>query len=281
MNSAYKKLEIMYNSIKEKLPFAPEVALILGSGLGDFADRIEEPVIIPYSDIDGFPRSTVAGHKGQYVIGRLNGVKVVCMQGRVHYYEGYDMQTVVTPLRLMKMMGAKIVLLTNAAGGISPAFKRGDLMGIYDHITSFVPSPLIGENIDEFGPRFPDMSEVYSSELRQIMKLAALKNDVILKEGVYIQVSGPNYETPYEIKMYKKLGADAVGMSTACEAMAAKHAGMEVCGVSCITNLASGISQRPLSHEEVQQTADLISERFARLILVFLNLLKETNKVIG
>ena len=256
--------------INKNLVTKPEIAIILGSGLGGFAECIEDKEIIEYKDIPGFPVSTVSGHEGRFIIGKLYGKNVVAMQGRVHYYEGYSMDMVVLPVRLMKLMGAKKLLLTNAAGGINDNFEPGTLMAINDHITSFVPSPLIGKNPDSLGVRFPDMSKVYDRELLSVLHDTAKELDIDLKDGVYLQTTGPNYETPAEIKMYKTLGADAVGMSTACEAMVAMHMGMRIAGISCITNLAAGISKTALNHEEVKATADMISDKFTRLVKEFI-----------
>ena len=262
----YKKLMTCLASVRAKTDFQPEVALILGSGLGDYADGIRIVDTIDYTEIEGFPVSTVTGHKGRFVFGYVGEVPVVIMQGRVHYYEGYPMSEVVLPTRLMGMLGAKKLLLTNAAGGVNEAYEPGDFMLITDHITTAVPSPLIGPNIDELGTRFPDMSEVYSVRLRNIVKECAGTCGINLREGVYVQFTGPNYETPAEIRMARTWGGDAVGMSTACEAMAARHMGMEVCGISCITNMAAGISTKALDHKEVQETADRVSKLFKELV---------------
>lgn len=264
--SMYKRLEDCLRQIREKTSFVPQLALVLGSGLGGFAKEIEVECTIDYKDIDGFPVSTVTGHEGRFIFGRLGGVNVVCMQGRVHYYEGYPIGEVVMPIRLMKLMGAQILMLTNASGGINPDFKAGDLMLITDHISLFAPNPLVGQNIDELGTRFPDMSDIYSSQLRDIIKKTAQDNAIDLKEGVYVQLTGPSYESPAEIRMLGRMGADAVGMSTACEAIAANHAGMKVCAISCISNLAAGISKQPLTHKEVQETADRTAAVFTRLV---------------
>ncbi len=266
MNADYEKLMKCYECVQQKISFRPELALILGSGLGDYADTMEVVETLDYHDIEGFPVSTVPGHKGRFVFGYAGGVPIVAMQGRVHFYEGYRPQDVVLPVRLMKLMGAKVLFLTNAAGGINRSFSAGDLMLITDHISMSVPSPLIGENIEELGVRFPDMSEVYSRRLQKIVENAAVTAGVPLRRGVYIQTTGPQYETPSEIRAYERLGADAVGMSTAIEAIAARHAGMEICGISCISNLAAGISVNPLTHKEVQETADRVAPLFKRLV---------------
>lgn len=266
MSKVYENLISCYNEIKGKIPFQPKVALVLGSGLGEFAEQIEVKGEISYQQIKNFPISTVAGHKGRFVFGYVGEVPVVIMQGRVHYYEGYSMEQVVMPIRLMKLMGAEILFLTNAAGGVNFEFQPGDFMMLTDHITEFVPSPLIGENMEELGLRFPDMSNVYDKKLQDIMRQTAQELNIPLREGVYIQFTGPAYETPAEIRMSRMLGADAVGMSTTCEAVAAKHMGMQVCGISCISNLASGMSETPLTHKEVQETADRVAPLFRKLI---------------
>lgn len=260
------KLQTCLASIREKTDFKPEIALILGSGLGDYADGIQIETTVDYSEIEGFPVSTVTGHKGRFVFGYVGEVPVVIMQGRVHYYEGYPMTDVVLPTRLMGLLGAKKLILTNAAGGINEHFRPGDFMMITDHIATGVPSPLIGPNLEELGPRFPDMSEVYSRRIQDVIREAASDCGISLREGVYVQLTGPNYETPEEVKMCKIWGGDAVGMSTACEAVAARHMGMEIGGISCITNLAAGISKEKLDHKEVQETADRVSKDFKRLV---------------
>lgn len=266
MNENYEKLMKCFECVQQKITFKPEIALILGSGLGDYADTMEVVETLDYHDIEGFPVSTVPGHKGRFVFGYAGGVPIVAMQGRVHFYEGYKPQDVVLPIRLMKLMGSKVLFLTNAAGGINRSFNAGDFMLITDQISMSVPSPLIGENIDELGVRFPDMSEVYSRRLRKIIENSAVTARVPLRRGVYIQTTGPQYETPAEIRAYERLGADAVGMSTAIEAIAARHAGMEICGISCISNLAAGISVNPLTHAEVQETADRVAPLFNKLV---------------
>ena len=266
MNENYEKLMKCFECVQQKITFKPEIALILGSGLGDYADTMEVVETLDYHDIEGFPVSTVPGHKGRFVFGYAGSVPIVAMQGRVHFYEGYKPQDVVLPIRLMKLMGAKVLFLTNAAGGINRSFNAGDFMLITDQISMSVPSPLIGENIDELGVRFPDMSEVYSRRLLKIIENSAVTAGVPLRRGVYIQTTGPQYETPAEIRAYERLGADAVGMSTAIEAIAARHAGMEICGISCISNLAAGISVNPLTHAEVQETADRVAPLFKKLV---------------
>ena len=265
MNPVYEKLVKCYESVRAKTDFEPQVALILGSGLGDYAKNIEVVDTVDYHDIEGFPVSTVSGHVGRFIFGYVKGVPVVCMQGRVHYYEGYPMTDVVLPTRLMKMLGAKVLFLTNAAGGVQDGMKAGNLMMIKDHIASLVPSPLMGANIDELGTRFPDMSNVYDKDLQQVVRDCANELGIEIKEGVYVQFTGPAYESPAEVQMAKRWGGDAVGMSTACEAIAANHMGMKILGISCITNLAAGISPVPLTHEEVKITADETAPKFEAL----------------
>lgn len=266
MTKAYERLLECYQCFKEKIDFKPKVALVLGSGLGDYADSIQIEATLGYHEIKGFPVSTVSGHKGQFVFGYVGEVPVVIMQGRVHYYEGYSMEDVVLPTRLMKMMGAEILFLTNAAGGVNFDFAAGDFMMITDQISNFVPSPLIGPNIEELGLRFCDMSEIYNKELCALIRDTAKDLNIPLREGTYVQFSGPNFETPHEVKMCRILGGDAVGMSTACEAIAANHMGMKICGISCISNLGCGMTDQPLSHEEVKETADRVAPLFKQLI---------------
>ena len=269
MNPVYQKLLRCYESVQKKFDFTkftPGVAIVLGSGLGDYADDIEVVGEVDYHDIEGFPVSTVPGHAGKFIFGYVGDVPVVCMKGRVHYYEGYPITDVVLPTRLMKLMGAKILFLTNACGGINPEFKAGDFMLIEDQIIVFAPNPLIGENIDELGTRFPDMSHVYDEELREIIKKAAKEKGIELKEGVYCQFTGPSFESPAEIRMAGKLGADAAGMSTVVEAIAANHMGIRICGISFVSNLAAGISPNPLTHEEVQEAANAAAPKFKKLI---------------
>ena len=265
-NKLYDKLVACKNAVREKTNFEPDVALVLGSGLGNYAENIKVEAEIEYKDIPGFPVSTVPGHAGKFIFGYVGDVKVVCMKGRVHFYEGYDISDVVLPVRLMGMLGAKILFLTNASGGLGEGFRAGDLMLITDHISCFAPNPLIGPNLDELGPRFPDMSEIYKKDLQDIIRATAKENGITLKEGVYCQFTGPSFESPAEIQLLAKLGVHAVGMSTVNEAIAANHMGLRVCGVSCIANQASGLSDTPLSHEEVQEAADKAAPLFTKLV---------------
>lgn len=259
------KVEDCVEQIRKKTNFVPRVALILGSGLGALADEIEIETSISYEEINGFPISTVAGHNGRFVFGYIKKTPVVIMQGRVHYYEGYAMSDVVLPTRVMRLLGAEILFLTNAAGGISDKLKAGDLMMLTDQISSFVPSPLIGANIDAWGTRFPSMDTIYDLALRKVVRDAA-KGIVELKEGIYVQTTGPNYESPAEVRMFQQSGADAVGMSTAVEAIVARHMGMRVCGISCITNMAGGTAGKPLSHEEVAAIANKTAPLFKQVV---------------
>lgn len=267
MSQAYALLEKWVRAVREVTDFTPEIGIVLGSGLGDFARLVDRKAEVSYASLPGFPVSTVAGHAGKLIFGYVRAVPVVVMQGRVHYYEGYSMNEVVAPIRLMGLLGARKLLLTNAAGGVNTSFIPGDLMLITDHISAFVPSPLRGENPQELGPRFPDMSRVYDEEMGRAVLEAGEKLGESLQQGVYLQWQGPNYETPAEIRMFRTLGADAVGMSTVCEAIAARHMGLRVCAISCITNMACGILPQPLSHEEVQQTADRVKDKFQALVL--------------
>lgn len=259
-------LEKQIEYIKSVTDLVPEVAVVLGSGLGDFADEVENKIIINYNDIPDFPVSTAPTHKGRFVLGNISGKKVIIMQGRLHLYEGYSPQKAVMPIRIARLLGADKLLLTNAAGGVNRTFSVGDLMIIDDHISSFVPSPLIGKNDDALGTRFPDMSEAYSKRLRDIIRQTAAENNTAIKSGTYLQFTGPQFETPAEIRMAEAIGADAVGMSTAIETIAAVHCGFEVAGISVISNLASGISDKPITSEEVSEAADEIAPIFKNLI---------------
>lgn len=266
MSEVYDKLLKSYESVKAKVNFTPKVALVLGSGLGDYADGIKVEATLPYHEIEGFPVSTVPGHKGQFIFGYVGEVPVVCMQGRVHYYEGYPISDVVLPARLMKLMGAEILFLTNASGGINQNFGAGDFMMLTDHVSIFAPNPLIGPNIDELGTRFPDMSSVYDKGLQKIILGAAADLNIQVKQGVYAQLTGPSFESPAEIQLLSKLGVDAVGMSTVVEAITANHMGMKICAISCVCNLAAGLSATPLTHEEVQMAANQAAPLFKKLV---------------
>lgn len=266
MNGVYEKLLGCYECVRKKTDFVPKVAIVLGSGLGDYAEEIRVEYELPYGEIEGFPVSTVPGHAGKFIFGYIDEIPVVCMKGRVHYYEGYPVTDVVLPTRLMKLLGAEILFLTNAAGGVNTSFHAGDLMLIKDQIALFAPNPLIGPNIDELGVRFPDMSTVYDRELQELIKQTARENHIFLQEGVYAQLTGPSFESPADIRMMRTLGCDAVGMSTVVEAIAANHMGMRICGISCISNLGAGMTMNPLTHEEVQEAADMAAPCFKRLV---------------
>ena len=261
-----EKLERAVASLRSLTDFKPRLLLVLGSGLGGFAERMEVVQTIDYADIEGFPVSGVSGHAGKLVLGYVGGVATAAMQGRVHYYEGNDMTDVVLPLRALRLLGAETIILTNAAGGINQEFNCGDLMLIRDHISSLVPSPLRGENLDCLGTRFPDMTAVYDKRLGEIALSSAKELGIVLREGVYLQAPGPQFETPAEIRTYRSWGADAVGMSTACEAIAARHAGYRICGISLISNAAAGMTGQALTHEEVKEAGDRAASVFSSLI---------------
>lgn len=262
------------NFLKNKFEQPPKIGLILGSGLGVLGDEIENSVKIPYREIPDFPVSTVEGHAGQLVCGDLNGIQVVAMQGRFHYYEGYSFDKVTFPVRVMKELGVETIIVTNAAGGVNESFSPGDLMLLSDHINNMGSNPLIGPNDPKFGVRFPDMSESYSKELRQIAKEIAQKLQIQIQEGVYVGNTGPTYETPAEIRMIRSWGGDAVGMSTVPEVIVARHSGMKVLGISCISNMAAGILDQPLNHEEVIETTEKVKVNFLKFV-------KELVKEIG
>jgi purine-nucleoside phosphorylase len=253
--------------IREQYTAVPEIGLILGSGLGVIADLVENATVIAYDSIPHFPVSTVEGHAGELLLGTIQGKHVLLMKGRFHMYEGYGVDVVSFPVRVMKELGVKILLVTNAAGGVNTSYEVGDLMLIRDHINFTFRNPLIGPNINELGVRFPDMSEAYSRKLRQVAKDVAAEQGIKLQEGVYIGLLGPSYETPAEIRMVRTLGADAVGMSTVAEVVVARHAGIEVLGFSCISNMAAGILDQPLSHAEVMETTERVKPKFLQLIL--------------
>lgn len=262
----YKNIKEAACHLKAKYEDTPRIGLILGSGLGVLADEIENPVKIPYNEIPNFPVSTVEGHAGQLVFGTLKGAKVVAMQGRFHFYEGYSLEKVTSPVRVMKELGVETIIVTNAAGGINESFEAGDLMLITDHINNMGTNPLIGPNDSNIGVRFPDMSESYDGKLRDIAKNSANELNIKLQEGVYVGNTGPSYETPAEVRALRTLGGDAVGMSTVPEVIVAKHAGLNVLGISCISNMASGILDQPLSHDEVIETTEKVRANFLNLV---------------
>ncbi|WP_332691314.1 purine-nucleoside phosphorylase [Halalkalibacter lacteus] len=252
--------------LREKMGEAPTIGLILGSGLGVLAEEIENPIKVPYGEIPNFPVSTVAGHDGQLVFGMLEGKQVMAMQGRFHFYEGYSTDVVTFPVRVMKALGVRQVVVTNAAGGVNEAYEPGNLMVIKDHINNMGQNPLIGPNNEEFGVRFPDMSSAYCEDLRELARNQAEKLKIKVQEGVYVGNTGPTYETPAEIRMLRTLGADAVGMSTVPEVIVARHAGLSVLGISCISNMAAGILPQPLTHDEVIETTERVKFEFLSLV---------------
>jgi purine-nucleoside phosphorylase len=260
------KIKEAVNYIEGQIDIQPEVALILGSGLGVLAEEIEDSTVIKYEDIPNFPVSTVEGHAGQFVVGKLENKKVMAMQGRFHYYEGYSMQEIALPIRVMYKLGIENLLVTNAAGGINRNFDPGNFMIIQDHINLMGDNPLKGENFDEFGPRFPDMSEIYNEELRDLAEKVAVENKIKIVKGVYVGLEGPSYETPAEIRYLRGAGADAVGMSTVPETITANHMGMNILGISCITNMAAGVLPKPLDHKEVIEIADRVKPKFSTLV---------------
>lgn len=261
-----EKINESTNYVLSKVDYRPRIGIILGSGLGDLAEKIEDPSLVQYNDIPNFPVSTVEGHKGQLILGTLENKKVIAMQGRFHYYEDYPLEEVTFPIRVMKAMGVEIIIVTNAAGGVNEQFKPGDLMLIKDHINFTGKNPLHGENIDELGPRFLDMTKPYDKGLMDIAKNSAKAIKVDLKDGVYMWFTGPTYETPAEVKLARIVGADAVGMSTVPEVIIARHGGMKVLGISCITNMAAGILDEPLNHEEVVKTSKKVKGAFEKLV---------------
>lgn len=264
--SLYERAEHATRIIRSRISVEPRIALVLGSGLGGFADDFEEAVAIPYEDIPGFVRSTAQGHAGRLVIGNVDSIPVLAMQGRVHYYEGYSLEEVTFPVRTFGLLGVKTLILTNAAGGINVQLAQGALMVISDHLNLMGVNPLRGPNDERFGPRFPDMSAVYSPELQELVVEEARAINVEVRRGRYGALTGPSYETPAEIHMLRNLGADAVGMSTVPEAIVARHMGLEVLGISCITNMAAGISDEPINHEEVMATGDRVRATFTELL---------------
>lgn len=266
MDKIFQNIQDSANYIKSRSTHEPSIAIILGSGLGSLAEEITESVAIPYEQIPHFPVSTVEGHAGQLVVGKLSGQTVIAMQGRFHYYEGYPMQDVTYAIRVMKQLGVEKLIVTNAAGAVNKSFVPGDLMLISDHINLSGNNPLIGKNLDKFGPRFPDLSNAYNLSLQEIAKDVAKQEKIDLKQGVYVFLSGPTYETPAEIRMIRMLGGDAVGMSTAPEVIVAVHSGIEVVGISCLTNMAAGILEQPLNHEEVIETSERVKAKFSTFV---------------
>src|SRR5579859_1514843 len=266
MNHYFSHLEEDASMVAYRMPQRPRLGIVLGSGLGLLANEVEDAVSIPYADIPHFPESTAPGHAGRLIVGTFQGVPVAMMSGRVHLYEGYSAGQVVFPVRLLRMLGAESLIVTNAAGGVNPRFATGALMLITDHINLTGHNPLVGPNDDRFGTRFPDMSEAYSLQLRELAKRAGGETGVPLEEGVYLGLLGPTYETPAEVRMARTLGGDAVGMSTVLEVIAANHMGMQVLGVSCIANMAAGMVPHKLTHDEVMETATRVSGQFAALL---------------
>ena len=262
----YERAEHAARIIRSRTTETPRIAIILGSGLGAFADDFENAVSIPYEDITGFPRSTAAGHAGRLVIGKIDQVPLMAMQGRVHFYEGYSLEQVTFPIRVFKLLGIKTLILTNASGGVNVQFSQGALMIISDHLNLLGDNPLRGPNDTRFGPRFPDMTAVYSPELQEIVIEEAKALNVEVRRGIYAALAGPSYETPAEIHLMRTLGADAVGMSTVPEAIVARHMDLEVLGISCITNMAAGRSDEPINHDDVMATGDRVRETFTQLL---------------
>jgi purine-nucleoside phosphorylase len=276
--SLHEQIQKAVETIRARTSLAPKVGIILGSGLGSFADTLSAKTVIPYSELPGFPTSSVAGHAGRLVVGVLDGAPVVAMQGRVHMYEGYTPQQVAFPARVLCSLGIDSLVVTNAAGGIRSDLKPGDLMMITDHVNLSGANPLVGHNEDKLGPRFPDMSTAYDPKLCEVLRQTAKKLDIAVKEGVYVWLSGPSYETPAEIRMLRTLGIDAVGMSTVPETIVAGHMGVRVAGVSCITNFAAGISNQPLSHEEVGEVANQVRDRFCKLLASFIPVVAQVGR---
>lgn len=264
--SAWERVEEAAADIRRRCAAVPETAIVLGSGLGDFSDTLLDAIATPYTELPHWPASKIVGHDGRLVIGTVAGRRVAALAGRVHFYEGYDLATVVFATRVIGRLGVRRLILTNAAGGINTALVQGALMIIDDHINMMGSSPLMGPNDDRFGPRFPDLTEVYSSRLRRVADEAARARGVPVAHGVYLAVHGPSYETPAEVNMFRKMGADAIGMSTVPEAIAARHMGLEVLGISCITNAAAGVLPHPIKHDEVLATTKRVRTSFVSLL---------------
>lgn len=265
-STLYDRAEQAARKIRASTAAEARTAIVLGSGLGAFADEFSESVSLPYNEIPGFVSSTAVGHVGRLVIGKVEGVPVIAMQGRVHYYEGYSLEEVTLPIRTFKLLGVNTLILTNAAGGIDVQLNQGALMVISDHLNFMGVNPLRGPNDERFGPRFPDLSEVYSRELQELVIEESRALGITTRRGIYAALAGPSYETPAEIHMLRSFGADAVGMSTVPEAIVARHMGLRVLGISCITNMAAGISGNPINHEEVMETGQRVRETFTRLL---------------
>ncbi|MDA3128617.1 purine-nucleoside phosphorylase [Aliibacillus thermotolerans] len=271
--------EEMLHMVRRYIHEKPTIGLILGSGLGEFAEQMENKRTVPYEEIPHFPVSTVSGHSGQLICGEVEGATILAMQGRFHYYEGYSMEEVILPVRLMKKLGVRTLIVTNAAGIVAKSFSPGDLMLMTDHLNFMGNNPLIGPNDDRIGPRFPDLSSAYSPILQQLAREAAKDVAIPLKEGVYAGVTGPSYETPAEIRMLRSLGAHAVGMSTVPEVIAAVHQGMDVLGISCLTNMAAGLTDEPLDHEQVITTAERVKIDFMKLMKKIVFLMNQKGEV--
>lgn len=265
-----ERIECSTNFIKQHSGFEPDIGIILGTGLGSLGDYIDKASVIDYRDIPEFPVSTVFGHEGKLILGYLEGKRVIAMQGRFHYYEGYTMQEITIPVRVMKKLGIKLLVASNACGGLNPNFSAGDIMIITDHINFMGTNPLIGPNLEDFGPRFPDMSEVYDKGLVELLERTASAQGIKVHKGVYGAVSGPNYSTKAELSMMIKLGADTIGMSTVPEAIAARHCGLKVAGVSCITDMAIPDTMTSPTHEEIVKVAESIKPRFVSLVKEFI-----------
>ena len=275
MNNYMINFKETENYIREKVKEIPKIAIILGSGLGSLADDIEEKIILPYKDIPHFPTSTVVGHNGELIFGKLQGIPIIAMNGRFHYYEGYNLSETTYPIRIFSLLGVKTLILTNAAGGINETFKKGDLMIINDQLSFFAESVLRGPNMDEFGDRFIDMSTTYDKEYISILKDVMLEIIGDYHEGVYAYMKGPTYETPAEIRALRVLGADAVGMSTVPEAVVAHHSSIKCAGITCITNMAAGVTNEILSHEDVKETALKTESNFKKVICEFIKRISE------
>lgn len=266
------RINAAFDYIRSITDAKPIMGIVLGSGLGDFCDRLENQTVVPFELIPDFPVATVESHCGEFVFGTHCNKSIVALRGRLHYYEGYTQQEITMPVRIMKKLGVSTLLLTNAAGGINLSYSTGALMLISDHLNFSGTNPLIGKNLDQFGLRFPDMSDIYNKELRQKLKSKALEEGITLEEGIYAMYSGPSFETPAEIRFFRSAGADAVGMSTAPEAIIANHSGMYVMGISCITNMAAGVLEGKLSHIEVTETAARVRETFIRVVELAISL---------